>query len=74
MDHTPRYDVHLEMTHDFAEWLVSLLERAKEEGSSILEHGFTADEIDEVVDAIQTVSDGRYDSAGNWDHFQVTSP
>ena len=61
------YPVHLEMTHDMAEWLEGfLLAGAK---------GFDREEVKDLADAISIVSGGRYDSAGTHPHYyQVTSP
>ncbi len=65
------YPVHLEMTHDFAEWLVSFLIKARETELD----GYDDYELSLFADAIQDVSDGKYDIAGSEpDHFQVTSP
>ncbi len=65
------YPVHLEMTHNFAEWLVSFLEKAKE----VELEGYDEYELSLLAGAIQDVSDGMYDIAGSEpDHFQVTSP
>lgn len=65
------YPVHLEMTHDFAEWLVSFIKAARWAELD----GYDNYELDELADAVQVVSDGKYDIAGSEpDHFQVTSP
>lgn len=58
------YPVHLEMTHNMAEWLASLLREPD---------GYDVDECEDLADAILLVSDGRYDTAGiHPDHFVVT--
>ena len=65
------YPVHLEMTHDFAEWLVSFIEAGRE---AELE-GYDHYELSLLGDAIQDVSDGKFDITGpEPDHFQVTAP
>lgn len=65
------YPVHLEMTHNFAEWLVSLIKTAKWAELD----GYDHYELDLLADAIQDVSDGTlHIASAEPDHFQVTAP